>query len=60
LKVLLLTAKQQFSHNYPKKEWVATSATLAVPEDSFAESIVVGFAVTLARGPHMVLSAGAS
>jgi hypothetical protein len=55
LKVLLLTARQQFSHNYSKREWVATSATLAIPKDCFsAVSIVVDFAVTLAGGPRML------
>jgi hypothetical protein len=53
--VLLLTARQQFSHNYPKRECVATFATLAVPKDSSAESIVVVFAISLVRGSHMVL-----
>jgi hypothetical protein len=54
LKALLLTARQQFSHHYPKREGVAT---LAIPKDSSVKRIVVDFAETLAGGPHMVLSA---
>jgi hypothetical protein len=59
----LFTARQRFPSSFTprEREWVASSANHAVPKgSSSAGAAIEVFAVTLARGPHRVLPAGAS